>query len=217
MQIKRATALDDQELARKLSPLHYFQEIRKNDENQFRTLIFNSRFVELQPGEFLMNQGDSDQYIYFLMKGALEVCADNRGEVVLGTLMPGEVFGETAVILGKPRTAYIRAPDKVREAQVFATDFGIFQDLRSHQLVTLQTKLIVYRQMVHVLRWRNDQHQSRTTGDVRTRAAYGVLPFSGKLGTQAELESLVGQARYYAERLQQLNEELGIVRNSVAG
>lgn len=217
MQIKRATALDDQDLARKLSPLHYFQEIRKNDENQFRTLIFNSRFVELQPGEFLMNQGDPDQHIYFLIKGILEVCADSNGEKMLGVIMPGEVFGETAVILRKPRTAYIRAPDKVRKPQVFATDFSIFQDLRSHQLVTLQTKLIVYRQMVHVLRWRNDRHQSRIPEGVTVRTMYSISQFNGELGTQEELEALVDQAKYYAERLQQLNQTLGAVHNTAAG
>lgn len=208
MRIENATSLEDAELERKLAALHYFKEIRLHQEEQFQALMEVSRFIYLQPGEYLFRRGDKDQYIHFLMRGELEACVNDDTDSSLGVLIPGEVFGETAVITGSPRTASIRVPMRSRESVVFSTDFARIGALDDHSSISLITKLILYRQIVHVLRWRNDNYRVKYPDDPDARAAYSMPPFSGSAGTQEELTHLSKQAIYLAKRLFELNQRI---------
>ncbi len=210
MRIENAVALEDVELERKLAALHYFKEIRRHDDMQFQALIKLSRFIYLQPGEYLFRRGDKDQYIFFLMRGELEACAGDGSEASLGVLIPGEVFGEIAVITGGYRTASVRVPERARETVVFSTDFGKLGALDDHRSISLITKLILYRQIVHILRWRNDRYRVNFPQNRLAVSSYTMPPFSGHLGSQAELEYLSRQASYLAKRLVSLNNNFCI-------
>ena len=57
-----------------------------------------------------MREGDPGETAYILLRGQAEVFIGGAdGGRVLRTLGPGEVFGETAVLLSSPRTASVRA------------------------------------------------------------------------------------------------------------
>ncbi len=76
---------------------------------------------------------------------------------------------------------------------------------------SLKTRLIFYRQMVHMLRWRNDAYRLRFPDNERAASAYAIRPFRGNPGTEEELEALREQAIYLARRLVDLNRELGML------
>jgi len=60
-----------------------------------------------ESGQFVIQQGEQTEILYFLIEGAVEVLKD---DVRIATAaQPGLVFGEMAVLLGVPHTASVRA------------------------------------------------------------------------------------------------------------
>lgn len=58
------------------------------------------------PGQIVYSKGDPSEEVFIVMKGCAEVCLD---ELVLGILVPGQHFGETALLAEQTRTATVRA------------------------------------------------------------------------------------------------------------
>lgn len=66
------------------------------------------------PGALIVRQGDAADAAYIMTEGTCEVFKGTGAErVVLRRLGPGDVFGETAVLTGEPRTASVAAVDAV--------------------------------------------------------------------------------------------------------
>lgn len=73
----------------------------------FETQVF-------EPGESIVNEGDPGDAAYIIQSGHCEVYKDIHGRrVLVRRLGPGDVFGETAVLTGSPRTATVVAVDAV--------------------------------------------------------------------------------------------------------
>lgn len=63
-----------------------------------------------EAGTLLVREGDPGDTAYIVLRGQAEVYTETDGERrVLRLLGPGEVFGETAVLLSRPRTASVSA------------------------------------------------------------------------------------------------------------
>ena len=73
----------------------------------------------LVPGEVLFRAGDATDNVLLVLDGNLDVVHQvPAGEVVIGTLGPGDIAGEIAALVGGPRTATVRAgagPVSLRE------------------------------------------------------------------------------------------------------
>lgn len=68
-----------------------------------------------EDGECIVRQGDSGDCMYVLQQGRVEVVMEGaRGEILLGILEPGDVFGEMAVFTKSPRSATVRARGRSR-------------------------------------------------------------------------------------------------------
>jgi CRP-like cAMP-binding protein/di/tricarboxylate transporter len=68
--------------------------------------------VELTAGGEVFRQGDGGDSLYVVAAGTLGAfvaSADGRSALRVGTLMPGDLFGEMALFTGEPRSATIRA------------------------------------------------------------------------------------------------------------
>jgi CRP-like cAMP-binding protein len=84
----------------------------------------------LAAGDVLLADGVSDDALYVLIEGELEVL---KGDIQIRTVTePGSVFGEVSVLLGVPHTATVRAVTTCRVHPV--EDANAF--LRSHPDVT---------------------------------------------------------------------------------
>lgn len=60
----------------------------------------------LQPGEFLFKEGDVGDRAYVIQEGAINIVKDGaEGDVILGTIEKGGIFGEMALIDDQPRMA----------------------------------------------------------------------------------------------------------------
>jgi len=73
---------------------------------------FDTRVFE--PGAFIVRQGDSAEVAYIIVSGTCEVYKATDGtDTLLRVLGPGEVFGETAILTGEPRSASVIAKGQV--------------------------------------------------------------------------------------------------------
>ena len=63
------------------------------------------------PGERALRQGSAGRHIYIVVRGAAYAMEESEqgAPVILAELGPGEMFGEVSVILGRPRSASVRA------------------------------------------------------------------------------------------------------------
>lgn len=79
------------------------------------------------PGDVLFRVGDEGRTAFFLEAGEVEILLpDNGAEAVLDVLSPGQIFGETASILGEPRNASARAKTAVTVLELPAEVFGFY-------------------------------------------------------------------------------------------
>lgn len=87
------------------------------EQREVLLLHFAPRTAE--PGERIIRAGDEADGVYFISKGEVEVSVAGR-QIRLGS---GEVFGEMALISGKPRSADITALDYSTFAMLSERDF----------------------------------------------------------------------------------------------
>jgi putative ABC transport system ATP-binding protein len=72
--------------------------------------------VALEPGEILFRQSSPSDYVYAILEGTLEVVREyaDGTDAVIATREAGAYVGELGPMLGFPRSATVRARDRVR-------------------------------------------------------------------------------------------------------
>ena len=86
--------------------------------------------------EVIINEGDSDVWLYFLVLGELVVM--HQGVVVHQLRNFGELFGEMGLIDGSPRSATVKA---VSSAVCMALDASLFDSLAPADKAALKNAL----------------------------------------------------------------------------
>ena len=71
--------------------------------------------LELAPGDFLFQEGDTGEKMYVLLEGEIEIFL---GDFMLETAEPDMVIGEMALIYDGPRTANAVAKTACRLAEI---------------------------------------------------------------------------------------------------
>lgn len=210
MEIKLLHKFSRKELEQLLSAIPFFNAVKQQDSGQLDALVRFSRIIYFSPGEIVLQRGDGDQCLYFLLKGRLAVYPgdDPTGEPI-NYVTPGEVFGDLAWLTGKPRSATILADAGSRDAMVFALDFSGFGDLNSVHPISLTTKLIYYRNTVHSLRWKLEVYRSKFPNESISNKHRHVKLYTGIKDTIDELKSLHVQAAVLAELLLEWNSSFG--------
>jgi len=79
----------------------------------------------------------------------------------------------------------------------------------------LPTQLIVYRQIVHILRWRIELYRSRFPDHPMVQVPFNLIHRSPAGDSEEELQEQRDYALFLADRLQQLNTKLGPINNDV--
>lgn len=210
MEIKPLQKFQRHTIEQLLSAIPFFKAVKQYDEQQFDTLLQYSKIITYRPSEVVLSRGDGDQCLYFLLKGRLAVYA---GDVLhnepVNYITPGEVFGDLARLMRKPRSATIIADSSARESMVFSADFSQFDDLKSTRPVSLHTKLLYYRNTVHNLRWKLEMYRAQYPEHPLANKHRQIKLYMGPKDTPEELRSLYEQARALAELLFAWNQRLG--------
>ena len=75
-------------------------------------LLDAGEVTQQAPGEILLKEGDTAEFVLLVLTGKLEVFVQRQGkDLVLTEAGPGAILGELAVLCGIPRSASVRAKD----------------------------------------------------------------------------------------------------------
>jgi eukaryotic-like serine/threonine-protein kinase len=102
--------------------------------------------IAIAAGEVVVRQGEYADAAYIIVSGRCEVTRDDQGEQrVLRIMEAGEVFGETAILAGSPRTATVRALTDVTlyaiTGEVFEREVGRWNPWVAQFVQTLARRL----------------------------------------------------------------------------
>ncbi len=79
---------------------------------QLRELLLESRFLEPREGSRIYQAGDFGTAMYLVMSGTVRVQTDPKAPEKAPELKGGDIFGEMAVISGRPRAAAVVAGER---------------------------------------------------------------------------------------------------------
>lgn len=99
---------------------------------QFDLLSLTTRRLTFAPGERILSEGSADDSQFFLVKGRVRVekrSADGRHTVRLGSICSGALFGEMAMLTGRPRSADVVADSEVVCHELTAKDVAMLDGL----------------------------------------------------------------------------------------
>lgn len=197
------------ELTTLLGRIPFFKELKQRDERQLQLLLTYSCLVELTAGETIMRRGQKGTWLYFLIKGELEVFRDEPlPGAALNTITPGELFGDLALLFDRERKATVAAKGE-RGALLFAFDFKAFGDLANFSQVTLSTKLLFYRTLLHSVRWRLEVNRIEQPRHPLVQELLKVPVYLGPKDGAEELQALHAQAYTLAGLLERWNQDIG--------
>lgn len=91
-----------------LSSVALFRELERDELIE---LLRGATKVEFAPGKLVFEEGARDAgSMYVVVRGKFEVFKTVRGaDAKIAHVLPGEHFGEMALVTGRPRTASVRA------------------------------------------------------------------------------------------------------------
>lgn len=89
-------------------------------ESPLRTLVERSRITTFEPSEAIIRFGQEGRFLGILMGGeALASVTDDNGDVrVLGSMHPGDVFGEMSLMTGDKTTADVIGTTRCKVLQI---------------------------------------------------------------------------------------------------
>ena len=208
MEIYRLEQCPSQAVDALAGSVSLYKQVSQIDEKQFRLLLEHSQILELRPGEVIIEPGQIDSWLYFLLRGQLVVYAGEKHIRRVNTITPGEVFGDLAVLMDHMRSALVIADTRCKRSMVVRTDFSIFGEVDDLSRVTLPVKLVFYRSIVHNLRWKLESYRSQFPAHPYSANHQKIRSFIGLRDSLQELLSLDSQARQLAELLLGWNKAL---------
>lgn len=137
----------------------------------------HARFgVHFEAGEVLFREGDLGTEAYLLEEGRVRLIKKVRGlERSLMLLKPGDLFGESALLVGAPRSSTAVA---LSSGLALALDQATLQNLLEHNSAIASR---VVKQLVRRLRDAEDQIEIMMLTDTQSKVVAALL----KLATQA--------------------------------
>lgn len=91
------------------------------ETKDLEALLKVSRIRQYEPKEMIIQEGDSDKRIFFLISGEVRIFKKNQEIAILKRM--GDMFGEMGLIQGMDRTASIYAAVKNTTCLMIETDY----------------------------------------------------------------------------------------------
>lgn len=92
-----------------IGQLKKIEQLKGFSDTDLRSFLQLAKLREYEAGEFIIQEGEFDCWIYFLINGKLEII--KKDKIITRLQNPGDLFGEMGVISGSPRSATVRAAD----------------------------------------------------------------------------------------------------------
>ncbi|MCX7635196.1 MAG: cyclic nucleotide-binding domain-containing protein [Syntrophales bacterium] len=107
-----------------LEQLKYMPVLKFFEKKDLHRLLRFSKVRSYAPGEEIIAQGSFDNWVYFLLSGAVRIVRD--GEKIDELRRTGDIFGEMCIIDGQARSASVYA---VGDVVCLATDVSFVDGL----------------------------------------------------------------------------------------
>ena len=192
------------------------------DAPALERLAASMRARRFRRGEVIFHIGDPGDALFIIVSGEVKISlpADTGEEAILATLLPGDVFGELALLDGAPRSASATAivatetvvlpRDRFRE--LIATEAGVRDALLAAIAGELR-RLTTHVEELHFLdiTGRLAARLVRLAGEGGTPVAEGEIQLRTNL-TQGDLAAMVGCTRQSVNKLLGQFTDDGLVR-----
>ncbi len=150
-----------------------FREIptlRSFDDKDLKGVLKLSKIRKYDPGELIIEEGQYDNWIYFLVSGKVRIVKDDKELSVLDRR--GDIFGEMGVINGSARSASVYAVD---ESVCLSTDASYADRLSGNDRASFCC--VLYQVFAEILASR-----LRLTSDELVRARKEIAGLKAQLG-----------------------------------
>ena len=136
---------DDDLIALAKNPL--LARLARRELETFASLLDQ---VAVNDGSEIVREGDEGDFMYFVLSGHAHI---RRGETDLGTIAPGQHFGELALIGVRRRAATVTADGVMRMARLSRGGYRVlaaqFPVVATHFLQALVASLQTWRRTGH--------------------------------------------------------------------
>ncbi len=110
IEYSRSTEETFQSAAVRFLELYSFGVLKALNVEEAQLLSTRLHLVQFAPREYIIRQGDTDNSMYLIAEGEVEVLINKEGkEFAVAKLWPGDCFGEMSLLTGDPRSASIIA------------------------------------------------------------------------------------------------------------
>ena len=124
------------DLAEETDLLRKIPMFAKMETSKLKLLAFASEMVSFQHGDIVFNSGDTADYAYVIMEGAVDIITETeKGPIVTFTLSQNQLIGELGVLNNTPRIATLLANGNLLAMKITAEMF--FRILRENSEVAL--------------------------------------------------------------------------------
>jgi CRP/FNR family transcriptional regulator, cyclic AMP receptor protein len=124
------------DLAEETDLLRKIPMFAKMETSKLKLLAFASEIVSFDDGDIVFHSGDSADYAYVIMEGAVDIITEtDAGPVVTDTLLQNQLIGELGILNNTPRIATLVANGNLRGMKITAEMF--FRILRENSEVSL--------------------------------------------------------------------------------
>jgi CRP-like cAMP-binding protein len=148
-----------------LRQVPFFAEI---EPAKLKLLAFMSERVGYDPGKRLFQQGDPADAAYLIIDGEAEVIAETpSGPVTLATLKPNEIVGEIGILCDVPRTATVRAKNRLVALRISKDPF--MRMVREFPTMAIS----IMQELAHRLEATNNQLRAAVAETNRLRQTVG--------------------------------------------
>ncbi|WP_221799406.1 cyclic nucleotide-binding domain-containing protein [Oceanobacter mangrovi] len=184
-------------LHRLLGGVTFYKELILADQAQFELLMSMTRFGIADQGEIILHKGEPANVLYFLLRGELEVLADD--ETTLNLISAGEILGVMAMVMNDTRSASLRV--KSRNAILAGVEYANFRDAEEMSMFSLETKIRFFRMINSNIRWNIEKNRFAHPDHPLVHRLRTIPLFTGPRDTEAELEALHHQSEVLAQLL----------------
>ena len=186
-----------------LAGVSFFSDLAEDDLAQ---IAEHAVLESFKRGALIITEGDSADALYVVISGRVKVFlgSDDGKEVVLTVLVPGECFGEIALLDEEPRSASVAAMEKTKLLVIRRDPF--LELLQGNPILTRS----MIRSLAHLVRRLTDSVQSLALKDVyrriveileRRAVSEGELRVINERLTHQLLADMVGASREMVSRI----------------
>jgi len=155
MDVYSCDGITDQHLLRSLDAISFLRSFGDSYPKESEQLMAKSHLWCFQPGEEVVNIGDSAGSLMMVISGEVSILTAKNE--LLGRLTAGEWLGDLTIFELGTRTANVRVED--RPAKLLMVPKNLFQP--ENDVFGAEAKGAIYRHLYQGIRWKLEQAKQR--------------------------------------------------------